>query len=69
MKSLRISFERAPSEAYKQRVKERIAFILEDTKDKYYTDKSMMLWVAKETNSVVACDEVAGIYTFSYVGC
>ena len=55
-------------EAFRKHVCERIDYILEETKDKYFTDLSMVIWVAQQTKSVVAYSESKGEYLFSFVG-
>lgn len=57
------------AEAFDKQVKEKAAYILERTKDNYYCYKSLMLWVAEETKSVVASDLETLTFKFSFVGC
>lgn len=55
-------------EEFNAQVLDKVAYILEETKDKYFTDLSMVIWVAEQTKSVVAFREVNEEYLFSFVG-
>jgi hypothetical protein len=53
---------------YDALVREKADYIIKRTEDAYYTYKSLMLWVAEQTKSVVSSDEINNIYSFTYVG-
>jgi hypothetical protein len=54
---------------YDLQVRNKIDYILELTKDKYYTFRSMMLFVAEETKSIlIHCDEDKEEFIFEYIG-
>lgn len=53
---------------FDKEIREKIAYILDNTRDKHYKYKSLMIWVAQETRSVVYIDESTLEVIFTYVG-